>query len=100
MNNPSPHYTHKLHAQACRKAAEERKPLQAFVQVNYEGKATVCAKVVDAWDGPRGKEMWKLNLIGEVKGLMSFPAHQVRQCAGLDGKCHCAKEFSLPSTNG
>ena len=93
------YYTHADHAAACAQAATERRPLQKFVQVNYHG-APVCAKILDAWDGPHGKEMWNIDLIGEVKGRMSFPVQQVRQCSGIDGHCACAKEFDLPSTNG
>lgn len=99
MSEPSPHYTHSQHAVACKKAAIERRPLQTFVQVNYHG-TPVCGKVLDAWDTHDAQEMWNVDLIGEVKGRMSFPVHKVRQCSGIDGHCHCAKEFTLPSTNG
>lgn len=95
----APHYTHEAHARACAEAAAAKRPLQKFVQVNYHG-CVQCAKIIDAWDDPDGRPMWKVDLIGEVKGKMSFPVRHVRDCSATDGRCQCDKNFALPSTNG
>jgi hypothetical protein len=91
-------YTHEEHAAACVQAARDAKPLRQYVQVDYHG-APVCGVIRDAWD--KGlRPMWKVEMIGEVKGFMSFPVRQVRKCSGVDEQCHCEKRFGLLSTNG
>jgi len=99
MHDPSPCYTHQDHAKACGEAARERKPLRQCVQVWYHG-APQCGVILDAWDADGNRPMWKVDLIGEVKGQMSFPTALVRKCSGYDGNCHCAKDFAPVSTNG
>lgn len=91
-------YTHEEHAAACAKAAREKRPLRQYVQVDYQG-APVCAVILDAWDKDF-RPMWKVEMIGEVKGIVSLPVRQVRKCSGLDGRCHCENKFGLGSTNG
>lgn len=98
-HSPAPCYTHQDHAKACGEAAREKRPLRQCVQVSYHG-APQCALIVDAWDAEDARPMWKVKLIGEVKGLMSFPVALVRKCSGYDGNCHCSKDFSTLSTNG
>lgn len=89
------HYTHAEHARACGEAAKLARPFKQHVQVQYHG-APQCAVIRDAWDTPDGHPMWKIELIGEVKGLMSFPVSLVRKCSGHDCRCVCAKEERAP----
>lgn len=87
----SHHYTHEEHARACGEAAKQKQSYVQHVQVNYHG-SPQCALIRDAWDTADGRPMWKVELIGEVKGLMSFPVALVRKCSGHDCRCICAKE--------
>lgn len=84
-------YTHADHARACAEAAKRGQPFKQCVQVKYHG-ATQCGVIRDAWDTPDGHPMWKVELTGEVKGLMSFPVSMVRKCSGHDDRCVCASE--------
>lgn len=59
--------------------------------MNYHG-AAQCAVILDAWDTADGHPMWKLELIGDVKGIMSFPVALVRKCSNYDLRCQCARE--------
>lgn len=88
-------YTHAIHARRCREAAQAGQTLAGqFVQVRL-ARTPVCAQIVTAWDTSDGLEMWQLDLLGPIKGRMSMPAHQVRQCSGLDGRCSCAPAEGL-----
>lgn len=96
MNYLGHPYTHTEHAAACAKAAAEKRVFKQHVQVLYHG-GPQCGVIADAWDDQDGKPMWKVNLIGEVKGSMSFPVRLVRKCGGLDGRCHCEPQERKPS---
>ena len=87
----TPCYTHAEHSKACAEAARQRRPFKQYVQVNYHG-ATQCALIVDAWDTQDDKSMWKVEMQGDVKGILSFPVAQVRKCSGHDDRCQCARE--------
>lgn len=92
MINP---YTHADHARRCREAAHAGHTLAGqFVQVRV-ARTSVCARIVTAWDTADGLEMWQLDLLGPIKGRMSMPVHQVRQCSGLDGRCACSPAEGL-----
>lgn len=87
MSDP---YTHADHARRCRQAAQAGQTLAGqFVQVRV-ARTPVCARIVTAWDTADGLEMWQLDLLGPIKGRMSMPVRQVRQCSGLDGRCVCS----------
>jgi len=99
MTYLAPNYTHEDHAKACAQAAAEKRVLRQFVQVRYHG-GVQCARILEAWDDPDKKPMWEVELVGEVKGRLSFPVRLVRKCSGYDGACQCEKNFGVPSTNG
>lgn len=87
-------YTHADHARRCAEAAKLLQVLPgAHVQARI-GRTVCCARIVHAWDTADGVEMWQLDLHGPIKGRMSTPARNVRQCAGLDGRCSCAPAAS------
>jgi hypothetical protein len=83
-------YTHRDHATLCGAAGRAGVVLSGVPVQARIGRTLCCARIVTAWDTPDGVEMWKLDLQGPIHGLMSTPTRNVRQCAGLDGRCTCA----------
>lgn len=92
MSTTAPQFTHEMYSGADVKNHKRRQR----VQVLYQG-VPQCAHIVKPWVNREGKPMWKVNLIGEVSGEMSFPVPLVRQCGGLDGRCHCEPQERKPS---
>lgn len=91
-------YTHTDHAHRCVVTyfRGEALALRAqYVQARI-GRTQCCARVVEAWDTADGQEMWQLDLLGPIRGRMSTPAYNVRQCSGLDGRCTCTPADPLP----
>ena len=83
--------THEEYAKDCAEAYRKGQRLQQRVQVRY-GAATVCGVIRDAYDTPEGRPMWKVELTGIGKGVMSFPTHLVRKCSGVDERCTCGEK--------
>lgn len=80
--------THAQYAKDCAEAAKKKQRLRQFVQVQHQG-TVGCGVIVDAWDSPEGREMWKVDMLHPFSGRLSFPSIKVRKCSGVDGGCHC-----------
>lgn len=88
----TPHYSHEMHAAACRKAAEAGRPLKVFVQVRMQN-VVCCAVIRDAMD-IEDHPMWKVEVFDQAfKGIRTVPVRNTRMCSGVDGHCHCEKTF-------
>lgn len=53
-----------------------------------------CARVLRPWVTHDGLEMWQVESIEPLSFQGHFPARNVAQCSGLDGRCACAGEFA------
>jgi hypothetical protein len=85
-------YTHRDHAALCGAAGRAGVTVSGLHVQARIGRTICCAQIVTAWDAPDGTEMWQLDLRGPIHGRMSAPAHRVRQCGGLDGRCSCSPD--------
>lgn len=83
-------YTHRDHAAVCGAAARAGVAVSGLHVQARIGHTVCCAQIVTAWDAADGTEMWQLDLHGPIRGRMSTPARNVRQCARLDGRCSCS----------
>lgn len=90
-------YSHETHAKRCREAALSRGVLVQHVQVSLKS-VSCCALLKEAWTPISGNDLWRVELLHPLTGLIYVPTSKVRQCSGLDGQCSCANECPTANT--
>jgi hypothetical protein len=83
-----PDYTHALHAQACREAAQRGEVLEGAYVLAKRGLIVYCAQIVRPWTIPGGPECWVLDTLFPERTRLTVPCRNVIACPN-PAACSC-----------